>query len=278
MRIQKRSNLFALTVFFVLSILVGNPAAARMTTHVSAPIKVTVTAADTTPPTFSAFDVNPKNIAPRGTVTITYSISDSGSGLRQADLWRAPDNGGAPGTWAKIKTNTHSGSGLSSFFTDSISAAGTYWYGMHIFDNAGNERNEPAPIKVTVTAADTTPPTFSAFSEEPTNELPSLTDIICRPMPDRGLGLRKADLWLALFFLMMRRPPRSTLFPYTTLFRSSSFFTDSISAAGTYWYGMHIFDNAGNERNEPAPIKVTVTAADTTPPTFSAFDVNPKDL
>src|SRR3712207_7278460 len=25
---------------------------------------------------------------------------------------------------------------------------------------------------------------------------------------------------VALFFLMMRRPPRSTLFPYTTLFRS----------------------------------------------------------
>src|SRR3712207_8360659 len=26
----------------------------------------------------------------------------------------------------------------------------------------------------------------------------------------------------ALFFLMIRRPPRSTLFPYTTLFRSTS--------------------------------------------------------
>src|SRR2546430_9757135 len=26
---------------------------------------------------------------------------------------------------------------------------------------------------------------------------------------------------LSLFFLMIRRPPRSTLFPYTTLFRSS---------------------------------------------------------
>src|ERR1051325_11983531 len=26
--------------------------------------------------------------------------------------------------------------------------------------------------------------------------------------------------YLARFFLMMRRPPRSTLFPYTTLFRS----------------------------------------------------------
>src|SRR5579872_7561192 len=29
-----------------------------------------------------------------------------------------------------------------------------------------------------------------------------------------------AILWLCFFFLMIRRPPRSTLFPYTTLFRS----------------------------------------------------------
>src|SRR5438093_11587140 len=28
-------------------------------------------------------------------------------------------------------------------------------------------------------------------------------------------------LFLFLFFLMIRRPPRSTLFPYTTLFRSA---------------------------------------------------------
>jgi len=26
--------------------------------------------------------------------------------------------------------------------------------------------------------------------------------------------------WVVFFFLMIRRPPRSTLFPYTTLFRS----------------------------------------------------------
>src|SRR5258708_38743206 len=30
------------------------------------------------------------------------------------------------------------------------------------------------------------------------------------------------DLLLSFFFLMIRRPPRSTLFPYTTLFRSST--------------------------------------------------------
>src|SRR2546422_10950495 len=29
-----------------------------------------------------------------------------------------------------------------------------------------------------------------------------------------------ADVFLFFFFLMIRRPPRSTLFPYTTLFRS----------------------------------------------------------
>src|SRR3712207_8395998 len=33
-----------------------------------------------------------------------------------------------------------------------------------------------------------------------------------------------------LFFLMIRRPPRSTLFPYTTLFRSFYFYSDKIDA------------------------------------------------
>src|SRR5438132_9000259 len=30
------------------------------------------------------------------------------------------------------------------------------------------------------------------------------------------------SLYLCFFFLLLRRPPRSTLFPYTTLFRSAS--------------------------------------------------------
>src|SRR5260370_21100463 len=34
-----------------------------------------------------------------------------------------------------------------------------------------------------------------------------------------GVGIASVT-WLLLFFLMIRRPPRSTLFPYTTLFRS----------------------------------------------------------
>ena len=39
------------------------------------------------------------------------------------------------------------------------------------------------------------------------------TDDFARP---RGCGKNH----LLVFFLMIRRPPRSTLFPYTTLFRS----------------------------------------------------------
>src|SRR6185436_10995787 len=33
-------------------------------------------------------------------------------------------------------------------------------------------------------------------------------------------GVRQLSVLLSFFFLMIRRPPRSTLFPYTTLFRS----------------------------------------------------------
>src|SRR5690348_17705186 len=36
----------------------------------------------------------------------------------------------------------------------------------------------------------------------------------------RPLSRTHALLFLFFFFLMIRRPPRSTLFPYTTLFRS----------------------------------------------------------
>src|SRR5260221_5246722 len=42
-------------------------------------------------------------------------------------------------------------------------------------------------------------------------------------------------LVLFFFFLMIRRPPRSTLFPYTTLFRSSSRNRASAWCAAAAW-------------------------------------------
>src|SRR6202035_6081226 len=40
---------------------------------------------------------------------------------------------------------------------------------------------------------------------------------------------------LSVFFLMIRRPPRSTLFPYTTLFRSGRSCGRSRSEASATW-------------------------------------------
>src|SRR6266498_2609147 len=80
-------------------------------------------------------------------------------------------------------------------------------------------------------------------SEEHTSELQSRPHLVCRLLLEKKnqnrtsrtrhfvaddcrhvrAGLQRSDnLHLPFFFLMIRRPPRSTLFPYTTLFRSSA--------------------------------------------------------
>src|SRR5579859_6196652 len=91
---------------------------------------------------------------------------------------------------------------------------------------------------------------WPARSEEHTSELQSQSNLVCRLLLEkkkeekigelcletpivsaikddllmRCLCHRTPTIELSLFFfffLMIRRPPRSTLFPYTTLFRSS---------------------------------------------------------
>src|SRR5438132_9956472 len=53
--------------------------------------------------------------------------------------------------------------------------------------------------------------------------------------------------FLLFFFLMIRRPPRSTLFPYTTLFRSS--------AVGTRALGTHEHPRR-HHREEADPVEI----------------------
>src|SRR5438105_15763898 len=53
-------------------------------------------------------------------------------------------------------------------------------------------------------------------------------------------SLRLRQFWFCFFF-MIRRPPRSTLFPYTTLFRSSLFLLSvpcQVSDQPPVWLGM----------------------------------------
>src|SRR5258708_3446015 len=68
-------------------------------------------------------------------------------------------------------------------------------------------------------------------SEEHTSELQSPDHLVCRLLLEKKKKtcMQKFSyspahyLSLSFFFLMIRRPPRSTLFPYTTLFRSVRF-------------------------------------------------------
>src|ERR1039458_5251311 len=84
------------------------------------------------------------------------------------------------------------------------------------------------------------PPLSTSRSEEHTSELQSLRQLVCRLLLEKnneygGISGTPSDRvseegsarYLLIrrriepcFFLMIRRPPRSTLFPYTTLFRS----------------------------------------------------------
>src|SRR5687768_18087443 len=49
-------------------------------------------------------------------------------------------------------------------------------------------------------------------------------------MLSRGQRRRLSRSSLLVFFLMIRRPPRSTLFPYTTLFRSAALAAEAARA------------------------------------------------
>ena len=105
--------------------------------------------------TISDFSVAPLSLPLGNPFTISYTaVSDTGgSGLKRVELWRAHDN---DGPWAEIKQTSLSGKGpISGSFSDAPRSVGTYWYGLHLQDSAGNvslEPRPPGPIEVTVTA------------------------------------------------------------------------------------------------------------------------------
>src|SRR6266536_393165 len=113
-------------------------------------------------------------------------------------------------------------------------------------------RSTATTVTTVTTAGTTTGVPTSGRSEEHTSELQSRVDLVCRLLLEKKnkvrqgredayhkddnelkqhllkVALKGAELvpgserpLLAtyIFFLMMRQPPRSTLFPYTTLFR-----------------------------------------------------------
>src|SRR5256886_11295551 len=55
---------------------------------------------------------------------------------------------------------------------------------------------------------------------------------------DSATGSSKPPIRIFFFFLMIRRPPRSTLFPYTTLFRSRWFTWRRALLGGAAGFGL----------------------------------------
>jgi len=96
---------------------------------------------DSDSPIVQAFQVTPLSLTTGESFTIDYTVSDiDGSGLKQVELWRKDEQS----DWREIKRNELSGNNgpVSGSFTDSPSAPGKYWYGVHVVDNAGNWNDE----------------------------------------------------------------------------------------------------------------------------------------
>src|SRR5687768_17786257 len=67
---------------------------------------------------------------------------------------------------------------------------------------------------------------------------------------------------VVLFFLMIRRPPRSTLFPYTTLFRSSPSTSGSTTTGnGPSWWTIRPDRPASGARTNSRPARASSAAA-----------------
>lgn len=125
----------------------------------------------------NSFAVSPNTVAPGNSFTISYSVSDNGgSGLKQVELWRANDSNGNPdpSTWTEIAFNPTSGASASGSFTDAPSAAGVYWYGIHVVDNANTWGHEDSPVKAEVKPANIAP----QISVSPSSGLPGTTFVV----------------------------------------------------------------------------------------------------
>jgi hypothetical protein len=125
-----------------------------------------VQVADTTPPTINSFSVTPSSVTLGGSFTISYTVSDTGgSGLNRVELWRANIDGTInDSSWKQIGSAislTGDGPSNGNFPPDTPPAAGNYWYGIHVFDNANNYMDERiagrGPIMVTVNPANSAP-------------------------------------------------------------------------------------------------------------------------
>ena len=120
---------------------IGYPSVTRLLTVKPSSEANVVYGTDGNPPIVDEFRVTSLTTISGKSFEIDYTVSDNGgSGLKQVELWRKNETS----NWQEIKRNSLTGENgpISGSFTDSPPAPGTYWYGVHVVDNAGNWNDE----------------------------------------------------------------------------------------------------------------------------------------
>lgn len=103
------------------------PTSGDIRVDTTAPTQVTLTLTGT--PTKTSF-------------TLSWTdASDAQSGLDHYELWRAPNNGGVPGTWAVVPGQENIPITTLSV-TDTPTSSGIWWYGVHAVDKVSNWSTE----------------------------------------------------------------------------------------------------------------------------------------
>jgi hypothetical protein len=106
---------------------------------------------DVTPPSFWSLTF-PAN-------SLYYKVSDAGgSHLERIEVWRAPDNAGAPGVWSELTSLENDISGLNSdLYETTLSynipgdiTPGIWWHEIRIFDKSGNSIAGPSALSSSV--------------------------------------------------------------------------------------------------------------------------------
>ena len=85
-------------------------------------------------PTITSFAIAENS----GTVDVSWTVADTDGDLNKIEVWRAPDDVGAPRIWTvQAHAETISGSGDTGSDNDSP-GDGVWWYGLRVSDLAGN--------------------------------------------------------------------------------------------------------------------------------------------
>lgn len=264
----------------------------------------TTSSPDTTAPIFDSYSVTPSTLAPGSTVTGEFSGTDQGgSHFAYARFMRTPYNSSTCSettrtacSWNEV-SRLSAPAGLDSWsgtVTDTP-ASGVYLYGLQLWDSAGNKRVEPNVVKVSVGSttpppsptSDTTKPTVDSFNVSPTaGDYPITVTSDFTVSDTGGSYINRVESFRADYDASVCSDTARTACSWVKLATTqapsnvntwTSNFIDQPNA-GTYWYGLHVVDNAGNYGVEPKLFKVTISSATPPPPPPSPTPSGPNGL